>query len=282
MNFRLKSFLEILRPLNCLMSAFAVLLSGFVASGLTMDFLKVFIAGIVTFLFTGYGNVLNDYFDYEIDCVNRPHRVLPRGDMKRKTALYYSFLLVLTGSFLLTFLNSLSIIIAMAAFLLITVYSMRLKKTFFWVNLVVSYLSGLPLIYGGAATGNVFDVIPLGVIGFSGTLSREIAKDIEDVEGDRKHGAKTIPVVVGVKNSGILSSILLALAIFTTFTPYFLGMFGKFYLILAILVSPYVFRIVRNLLTDDVKKIGVEQRRIKFAMNLYFIIFLIAKIVEIF
>ncbi|MGH8016481.1 MAG: UbiA family prenyltransferase, partial [Candidatus Zixiibacteriota bacterium] len=65
-------------------------------------------------------------------------------------------------------------------------------------------------------------------------LAREIVKDVEDIEGDRLHGVKTLPQIVGVSRA-----ILTALGVFfffsiLSFVPVFQGWFGRAYEIIAL------------------------------------------------
>ena len=51
---------------------------------------------IVTFI-TAAGNIINDYYDADIDAINCPERPIPSGRITRRAALWYAVLLFLAG-----------------------------------------------------------------------------------------------------------------------------------------------------------------------------------------
>ena len=69
-------YIEILRPVNAVMAVITVILMALIAGRFDVD---VLLACVVVFTATGAGNVINDYFDHEIDRVNRPSRPIPSG-----------------------------------------------------------------------------------------------------------------------------------------------------------------------------------------------------------
>ena len=66
---------------------------------------NVLLAIFVVIFFTIGANVLNDYFDHEIDRVNRPDRAIIVGDVTRIQALYISIFSFVAGVFLSLQLN---------------------------------------------------------------------------------------------------------------------------------------------------------------------------------
>ena len=44
----------------------------------------------------------------------------------------------------------------------------------------------------------------IGCFGFLLTFLREIVKDMEDIEGDRKFDCKTLPIVLGIRKSKLI------------------------------------------------------------------------------
>ena len=72
----------LLRLGNCVMGALGALLAALICAGpeLLLDYaVEVVLSMAIVVLFTGAGNALNDYFDREVDRVNRPDRPLPSG-----------------------------------------------------------------------------------------------------------------------------------------------------------------------------------------------------------
>jgi geranylgeranylglycerol-phosphate geranylgeranyltransferase len=70
---KLMGFLQLIRPLNCLMMGFAVIVGAFLVSPL--NFTTNLLLGFVTaFSLTAASMAINDYYDREIDAINEPNR----------------------------------------------------------------------------------------------------------------------------------------------------------------------------------------------------------------
>jgi len=113
----MKPFLEILRPFNSLMASLAVILGAFISFGtfFQLPFNSVILASFVVFLVCGSGNVINDYYDYEIDLVNAPNRPLPSGKITKKSALIFSAILFLLGIGISAMINKYALAVAIVA-----------------------------------------------------------------------------------------------------------------------------------------------------------------------
>ena len=80
-------------------------------------------------------------------------------------------------------------------------------------NIAISLSVGLVIIFGAASVSKPLDTRSwvVFVIGFLYNLSREIVKDIEDIEGDE--GRNTFAMSSGVDRARALASGLLVLAL---------------------------------------------------------------------
>lgn len=179
---------------------------------------------------TGAANTINDFFDIEIDRINKPSRPLPAGLVSPSQVRNWSFILFATGIGLSFFINSIAFIIAVTSSLLLYFYSYKLKRTILWGNLAVSLVSALAFIYGGIAVERVEMAFIPAIFAFFYHYGREILKDVEDVPGDRVQNAKTFPIVYGLNPSRLLITTIFLLLILLTYIPYNIGIFGKVYL----------------------------------------------------
>ncbi len=181
-------YLEIVRPKNCLMAVFAVLIGSFLI--LKLDLLEVWqpvaYAMAAALLITAAGNVINDYFDVEADRLNRPERPIPSEKVSVKGALAYSIILFVFGIMLAAFTNWLAFGIAIFNSFMLIVYSWSLQHKTFFGNFTVAYLTGSTFLFGGAAVGNIQLPLIFGLLAGLTTFSREIFKDLEDIEGDKQ------------------------------------------------------------------------------------------------
>lgn len=264
----------LIRPLNCLLGAFAVLIGSLVVLGFNFfEFrFQIIFAMLSTFLFMCWGNGMNDYFDREIDKINHPERVIPSKKLTEKQVLYFSFALFFIGFLLTIFINFYCILIYIIAGILMYSYEKTLKNRGFIGNICISFLVALTFLYGGFAvfslTNKIYAIIILSLLAFLSTLSREIIKDIEDIKGD--FGRETLPIKIGIKNSNILASIFIIIAICLSPLPFLLKIFNINYLI-SVSFSIALF-IVALIFISNPKN---SQKIIKYAMILGLISFLI-------
>ena len=270
----LKEFIEIIRPSNALFSGIAVVIGALVAEGGILDLYKILLVFFVAIFACAGGNTINDYFDYEIDKINTPKRVLPRGGMSLKTAYIYAISLFAISCIFAFLVNLVALSICVVACFLMYLYAMTLKKTPLSGNLLVSFLTSITFLYGGTAVGSFKGVSILALISFFAMVSREVVKDIEDLEGDVKKGARTLPFIIGKSKSYILAFIFLLIAVILLYLPFITKLYGYIYLGI---VTPVALFVIYVLLEIKTKKEypGKIQRHIKKAMYLVLLIFLL-------
>ncbi|MGB2698130.1 MAG: UbiA family prenyltransferase, partial [Candidatus Zixiibacteriota bacterium] len=139
---KLTSYLELTRPLNNLITIFAVFIGAWIA-GLSGYMDKLFFALLSGCLISAGGYAINDYFDLEIDKINKPSRPLPQDKMRARSALVFSIILFLTGIFVSLFIKNIAFILAVIAAALLIIYSYKLTRTPLFGNLLVSLVCGL-------------------------------------------------------------------------------------------------------------------------------------------
>ncbi|MDI9619133.1 UbiA family prenyltransferase [Methanothermobacter sp.] len=227
-------YIEILRPVNAVMAVITVILMALIAGRFDVD---VLLACIVVFTATGAGNVINDYFDHEIDRVNRPSRPIPSGRITRRAAGIYSILLFVLALALGFYLGPLPGLVVASSSLLMVYYAWSLKKRCLVGNITISFLTGMSFVFGGIVVGELSASIYLGTYAFLMTMAREIVKDMEDVEGDLVEGATTLPITHGMRVSGILAAAFMLSASLTSPSLYIIGIFSILYIpVLAVAV----------------------------------------------
>lgn len=188
-------YLQLLRPMNCLMSLIAVLIGGLLVIGWELGlflFPHIWLAIIAVFLVTGAGNAINDYLDIDSDRINRPQRPIPSGRVPRNKALAFSIILFLMGIMIAGLINWVTFVIALVNSALLVIYSLRLQNKILMGNISVGYLVGSTFLFGGAAMGSITLPILLALLAGLTTITREIVKDLEDLEGDRRSFLKKL------------------------------------------------------------------------------------------
>jgi len=178
-----------------------------------------------TVLIAAAGYIINDYFDVEIDKINKPERVIIDNFISKKTAMQLYLFLNGVGLFIgislcskMGFWQLSSIFILWI--ILFYFYSTIFKKKFLIGNLIVAFvIATYPLIITVFFYEYVFwplfinAIIGVSLFAFLITLLREIVKDIEDYEGDKNFGCKTIPIVLGINKTKIIVVIIALLIV---------------------------------------------------------------------
>lgn len=229
MHFDFKASAGLIRPVNVLLGMLSIFM-GAVLTATLQPALNVFLACMSGGAIMAGGNAINDYFDVEIDRINKPHRPIPSARITRENARVWSIILFTLGLFLSIFINRTGFLLAILVSAGLYIYSARLKRTLISGNLAVSLFSATSFVYGGVAVGRIKEtVIPAG-FAFLFHFGREIIKDIEDQTADESALARTLPIRFGPRAALILATLVfVTLTLFTLF-PYFLGLYGKAYL----------------------------------------------------
>ena len=238
MNFNMKKifgFTEIIRPINFLITLISILVAGIICNSNSFDFAKIIFAAIAGAFVGSAGNVINDYFDIEIDLINKPNRPLPAGKITKREALIFYLFLNVMAIILAMKINIIAITIVVISIVSIFFYSFHLKKIPLIGNLVVSFFTGLAFVFGGAAVNGVGNSIFPAFFAFLINLIREIVKDMEDVEGDLKLGVITFPAKYGFKKAMNLILVITIILILSTMIPFFTKYYSIEYFIVVIL-----------------------------------------------
>lgn len=179
--------------------------------------LNFFLVIIITALICVGGYIINDIFDLYIDRINRPERVMAKPKLWKN--LYY--VLAVIGLILTCLLAERChtwyfVGIYLVAWMALWYYSKRLKCTALIGNLLVAIFSALVIaaMFGPDMMDYIQVIrmdggrwfLPISfhfIMAFLLTLLREIVKDMEDVDGDRKYACNTLPVSIGIEKTKV-------------------------------------------------------------------------------
>lgn len=184
---------------------------------------------VLSILFiTAAGYVINDIMDQETDAINKPNRVIIEKSITENLGYTIYVVLNCIGVGLGFWVSNLidkgglsTLFIFSAAALYF--YATSLKQMPVVGNLTVAFLASLSLLMVG-----IFNLYPIlnesnfssiqvifgiifdySIVMFWVHFCREICKDIEDLEGDKAQGMRTLPLVFGVKRTVVLLIVLL-------------------------------------------------------------------------
>lgn len=192
-------------------------------------------------LIAGAGYIINDYFDINIDQVNKPDRMVVDRIITRRMAIFWHLLFSGIGIVLSVYVgyklhNPLIGIGNILCVILLWVYSTTYKRQMIVGNVLISLLTAwvilimlvaeLPGWWNSIKTAadmqaSVARLSRIGVLyaafAFILSLIREVVKDMEDMEGDRRAQCKTLPIVYGVNASKVFAGTWLAILIVMLF-----------------------------------------------------------------
>jgi geranylgeranylglycerol-phosphate geranylgeranyltransferase len=273
MGAQVRGLFELTRPGNAVAAGVLTAIGAFVATVAPSQFPQVGAAVGATVLAVAGGNAINDYFDRGIDRINDPDRPIPRGAVSPRGALAFSGVLFAGAVVLAVQLPGLAIGIAAVNLLALVTYTKLFKGTPGAGNALVAYLVGSTFLFGGAAVGNPAPTVVLALLAALSNLAREIIKDVEDIEGDREEGLRTLPVAVGQRRSLALAAGLLVVAAAASPVPFVRDTFGTAYLVV---VAPAVAIMVLSgyRAFDDP---ATSQRRLKYGMFLATLSFVVGR-----
>ena len=287
---KLKDAIEIARPINCLMGALTVVI-GLLNTRLDVPLAKLMIniiLGVLTYIFLAAStNIVNDFYDIEIDKVNRPERPIPRGSISLKQAKELFFLYLIIG-IILSLLNTLILNLTLINLTLVSffgfigwVYAKWGKKSGFLGNIIVGISYSIGLVYGGYLNSPIIPqyILYFFLTAFSLLVAREIIKGCEDIEGDKNQGVKTLAIKIGIKTSRNISVIFAFLAIVFFILPVFTSILNLFLFIIFMVIGlievgyTIILMLTSDLKKEDLKKISLL---LKIGMLLGLIAFLLA------
>jgi len=266
------AYLKLIRAKNLVIVAITQLLLQFLVvypyhaesdSQPVLDTFHFFLLVLATVLIAAGGYVINDLKDIEIDKINKPDEQIIGNSISEKEAKYLYLLSIIIGTFIAVYMSiwverPLWFLLFPISVFMLWSYSAYFKKSYLVGNIIVSFFAA------GVAT-----------------MMREIVKDIEDLEGDKKEGAKTFPIIEGIKKSKFLASIwggLLAFGlVFFLWVLYDQGhvlplIFGFLFVLIPILYS--IFKLYKSQTINDFGRVSQFLKVIMLA-GLCFLIFIV-------
>jgi geranylgeranylglycerol-phosphate geranylgeranyltransferase len=223
------SVLSLVRLRNLLLSAAGVGIGGVLAQGHVTFPAVVLWAMASAVLLGAAGNIANDLADQDADRVNRPERALVSGTVSPSAALLIGGVAGGLGLVSALWVDVRLFAIALAALVVMLVYSPLLKRHGLAGNLAVAAVASLPLVYGATAVGWWRAGLVPSVLAALLHFAREIVKDLADVAGDRAQGRRTIPIAYGPAAAAVIAAAALIAFVPASLAPYFAGWYGRRY-----------------------------------------------------
>jgi len=149
--------------------------------------------------------IVNDWFDREVDAINEPTRPIPSGRIPGRLGLHLAIgwsLVSLAVSALLGFWGLLATLVALVLAWAYSAPPVRLKQNGWLGNAAVgvsyeglAWLTGATVALGGAAPGG--RIVALAVLYSIGAHGIMTLNDFKSIRGDRRMGIRSLPAQLG-------------------------------------------------------------------------------------
>src|SRR5882724_7619327 len=193
---------------------------------------RFWLLSLSSVLIAAAGYIINDYFDLDIDRVNKPSRLVVDRIIKRRWTIVWHWVFsgigVALGFYVSWKLHNIVVgLTNVGCVVLLWFYSTTFKRKLLIGNIIISLLTAWVIlvlfvcearissdpIYKEISSRLFKFAIVYGSFAFIISLVREVVKDIEDMDGDAKYGCRTMPIVWGVNVAKVFGGTWLAVLI---------------------------------------------------------------------
>lgn len=209
---------------------YCILVPLFAEAGIkpSLDVKQFFLLCSSSIFVAAAGYIINDYFDLNIDRINKPHKLVIQKTIPRRWAIALHLILSLIGiaiGFYLDFSTKVTLLgfSNFGCVLFLFLYSIALKRKLLAGNILISLLTAWTVLvitwcearffFHSNTVLNTPKMARLTLLyaGFAFVISliREVIKDMEDIEGDRQYGCKTMPILWGLNVSKVFVAVWL-------------------------------------------------------------------------
>jgi 4-hydroxybenzoate polyprenyltransferase len=244
-----------------------------------------------TVFITAGGYVINDYFDIKTDLINKGKVIVGTKISRRKAMMWHNIFNIagVSAGFYVSWkagyfwLGTLFLVVSG----LLYFYSASYKRQFLIGNIIVALLTAMvPLMVGFYEWPALYKYYTINAIkppeinfifywiggfalfAFLTTLTREIIKDIEDFDGDVAYGRNTLPVIIGVISSRIISVCLILITIMLLYLTwfFFINDIYTFVYLSALIALPLFFVAYKVITSSDKLQLHTASRLMKAVM----------------
>ena len=214
-----------------------------------------------TILIAAAGYIINDYFDTQVDQFNK-REIIVGNTIKRRSAILlhitFSIIGIVIGFYLAVKVNNWNYgCINVLSVIGLWFYSTYFKKNYLIGNILISILSALALlivaiyeILPNTSLNSLNSLLTFKIIciysGFAFITSfiREIIKDLEDLNGDKRMGYKTYAIIHGRKKTKkiiqILNLLIISSVTYVLYVQLQTNIYAFFY-VLIFVQSPLIY-----------------------------------------
>jgi 4-hydroxybenzoate polyprenyltransferase len=204
----LADYIHLTRPFTLLAPTIGFL-SGAAIAARGMPPAAAYIGAASAAILNAASNIINQYFDLEIDRINKPKRPLPSGRISIRAAWIFTIILYIASFVTAALVNVQFLLIVLFTAVVTYAYSgppFRTKRWGILANLTIALPRGCLLMVAGwtsARPDTMWTAEPwfIGMIFGLYVAGAATTKDFSDMKGDAEGGCRTLPIVYGVRNS---------------------------------------------------------------------------------
>jgi 4-hydroxybenzoate polyprenyltransferase len=236
-----------------------------------------YLLSLSSILIAAAGYIINDYFDLNIDRVNKPDKLVVEKIIRRRWTILWHWILSGLGAALGLYVswkvrNPVVGLANLGCVFLLYFYSTTFKRKLLIGNVMISLLTAWVIlvlyicefsftdfrdpVYHSFLSRLFKFAILYGGFAFIISLIREVIKDIEDIEGDGRYGCRTMPIVWGVNVAKVFAGTwLVVLTGSLIVIQFYILQYGWWPVVLyclLLLIGPLVW-ILRKLYTAQTK-----------------------------
>lgn len=216
-----RAMLTLIKPITWFPPVWAYL-CGAVSSGVPLGanwgtvLLGMVLAGPIV---CGMSQAANDWCDRHVDAVNEPHRPIPSGRIPGRWGLWIALamtVLSLVVGWMLGPWGFGATVVGVIAAWAYSAEPIRLKRSGWWgPGLVGLSYEGLPWFTGAAVllgTAPRFENVMIAALYAFGAHGIMTLNDFKALEGDRQHGVRSLPVVLGPEVAAKIACTVMGMA----------------------------------------------------------------------
>jgi len=224
-------FLKLIRINNIIIASLVVLLSAYLLP--SYNNLATMQSILIVALTMAFGYIMNDLDDLNSDIVNHPNRVLVNKHISIPIAQLLCCFCLACAIVLTYYINFQSKIIYYFCIVpLLILYNKYLKKLPLIGNIIISLLLGITFIFTElVAMSSAQNLLVPAILAFNLSLIREILKDLHDYSGDLKVSMKTLPILIGIKQTCNFLIVYIFLCCVGFLLPFYFKIYSYKYLI---------------------------------------------------
>lgn len=184
---------------------------------------------LASMMIAAAGYIINDYFDINIDEVNKPEKMVVQKFISRRHAILLHLTFTFIGLLITGFVawrTSIFIFIGnVICAILLWAYSTNFKRRLLSGNVMIAALTAWTILVLYISLNGYSDhfqndfiirqtmqkilryVLIYAGFAFIVSLIREVVKDMEDVEGDRRYQCNTMPIAWGIHTSKVFTGV---------------------------------------------------------------------------